>query len=261
MAVEEPLVGGRSTEGVVRIGDSVHRPSGPWSPTVQAFLRHLRTNGFTGAPEPRGFDEKGREVVTFIPGEVLATPQSPDEPLVLVPYPEKWRSEEALKAAARSIRSLHDASRGFTTQNTAWRLCDRAMRDGEIICHGDLGPWNTVYVNGLPTAFIDWDSLRPDTPLLDLASAAWHFVPLADEPETTSLGFGIIDYGERLRVFLDAYGLEERSGFVNALQAAKQRETENVRFWNLAASGAADHIGGVAHDLRWLDEHRNQLVG
>lgn len=82
---EQPLVGGRSSEGVVRIGESVHRPSGPWTETVHAFLRHIRAKGFEGAPEPLGFDESGREVLTFIRGEVLATPQNPSDPLVLVP--------------------------------------------------------------------------------------------------------------------------------------------------------------------------------
>ena len=161
---EEPLVGGRSTEGVVRIGDSVDRPSGAWTATVQAFLHHLRANGFTGAPEPRGFDERGREVLGFISGEVLTTPQSPDEPLVLAPYPAAWQSADALAAAGELIRLLHEAASGFATSHAAWRLCDRPMEEDKIICHGDLGPWNTVYVDGLPVAFIDWDSSGRSAP-------------------------------------------------------------------------------------------------
>jgi hypothetical protein len=257
--IEEPLVGGRSTLGVVRIGDSVHRPAGPWTKTVQAFLAHIRANGFPTAPEPRGFDARGREVLSFIAGDVLATPQSPNDPLVLVPYPEPWRSDEALATAGKLIRSLHEASKGFTTTSTDWRLCDRSMRGDEIICHGDLGPWNTVYVAGRPAAFIDWDSARPDTPLLDLASAAWHFVPLADHEELTELGFGSIDYRARLDVFVDAYALRDRSELVAALQQAKQRETQNVHFWGLGASEAADYIGWVADQLRWLHERLDEL--
>ncbi len=257
--VEEPLVGGRSTQGVVQIGDTVRRPAGPWTETVQAFLSYIRAHGFPEAPEPRGLDERGREVLSFIPGDVLATPQDPSDPLVLVPYPEPWRSDEALAAAGRLIRQLHEASRGFATTSTHWRLCDRSMRGDEIICHGDLGPWNTVYVEGRPAAFIDWDSARPDAPILDLASAAWHFVPLADDEELEALGYDSIDYGARLNVFMDAYDLHDRSEFVTALQLAKQRDTENVRHWGLGASDAADYIGWVADQLRWLDEHRNEL--
>lgn len=209
---EIPLVGGRSTAGVVRIGDTVHRPSGPWTPTVHRFLSHLRSRGFTGAPFPLGLDSQGREVLEYIPGETLATPQEPGGPLILVPYPETWRSDAALSAGGALIRSLHEASKGFTTENADWRLCDRAMKAGEIICHADHGPWNSVYRSGLPVALIDWDSARPDEPILDLATAAWHFVPLVDEREARALGYAGVEYGRRLRAFLDAYELENRSG-------------------------------------------------
>jgi aminoglycoside phosphotransferase (APT) family kinase protein len=50
---------------------------------------------------------------------------------------------------------------------------------GEIVSHGDLGPWNTVYRHGAPVGFIDWDAAQPVEPLADLAAAAWTFVPLA----------------------------------------------------------------------------------
>ena len=36
---------------VVRIGDRVYRPAGPWTPAVQALLRHLEGAGF---PYSRG---------------------------------------------------------------------------------------------------------------------------------------------------------------------------------------------------------------
>jgi hypothetical protein len=103
---EIPLVGGRSTAGVVRVGDTVRRPAGPWSGTVQRFLAHLKRNGFDGAPAPLGFDEQGREVLEFIRGDVLGTPQEADEPLVIVPYPDEWRSDDALVAAGRLIREV-----------------------------------------------------------------------------------------------------------------------------------------------------------
>src|SRR3954447_6262269 len=124
---EIPLVGGRSTLGVVRVGKTARRPVGPWSTTVQRFLAHITCNGFTGAPAPLGFDEQGREVLEFIPGDVLATPQRPDGPLVLVHYPEAWRSDDAVAVAGASIRALHEAARGFHTEFSGWRLCDRAM--------------------------------------------------------------------------------------------------------------------------------------
>ena len=65
---EEPLTGGNVSRAVVRVGDTVRRPAGPWTPAVHALLAHLHSAGLTGAPGPLGIDERGREVLTFIPG-------------------------------------------------------------------------------------------------------------------------------------------------------------------------------------------------
>ena len=65
---EERLEGG-NVGGAVRVGDTVRRSAGPWTPAVHALLAHLEGTGFTGAPRPLGFDEQGREVLTFLEGE------------------------------------------------------------------------------------------------------------------------------------------------------------------------------------------------
>ena len=67
--MEEILPGGNQGESV-RIGDTVHRRSGPWTPAVHALLAHLERVGFRAAPQPIGTDEQGRAVLSFIPGEV-----------------------------------------------------------------------------------------------------------------------------------------------------------------------------------------------
>ena len=46
---EIPLHGG-NVSTVVRVGDTVRRNAGPWTPSVHALLRHLEYVGFTGAP-------------------------------------------------------------------------------------------------------------------------------------------------------------------------------------------------------------------
>ncbi|MBO0835590.1 MAG: aminoglycoside phosphotransferase family protein, partial [Actinobacteria bacterium] len=65
---EELLPGGNVTRGVVRVGDTVRRPTGPWTASVQDLLLHLKSAGFQGAPEPLGFDDQGREVLRFVAG-------------------------------------------------------------------------------------------------------------------------------------------------------------------------------------------------
>ena len=49
---EVPLGRGNVSGGVVRIGDTVRRPAGPWTPAVHALLGHLHATGFPGAPRP-----------------------------------------------------------------------------------------------------------------------------------------------------------------------------------------------------------------
>ena len=57
---------------VVRIGDTVRRTPSEATPAVHDLLRHLEAKGFDGAPRALGFDEHGREVLSFIDGDGLA---------------------------------------------------------------------------------------------------------------------------------------------------------------------------------------------
>ncbi len=84
---ERRLPGGR-TFGAVRVGGEVRRPAQPWTATVQTVLRHLEDAGFDGAPRARGFDEQGRERLTFLPGQTLGETS---------PWPDWLRSDDALR--------------------------------------------------------------------------------------------------------------------------------------------------------------------
>jgi Ser/Thr protein kinase RdoA (MazF antagonist) len=126
---------------------------------VHAFLRHLENVGFDGAPRVLGIDDAGREVLTFIEGNVLAAGRGwrPGNP---TPWPSMARTEECLLATARLLRTYHDAAATFTLpEGAVWRRYNApALGAGEAVCHGDIGPHNTVYRAGLPVAFIDWVS-------------------------------------------------------------------------------------------------------
>ncbi len=102
MSEDELLTGDGVTQGIVRIGDTVRRPLRPFSLTVQAYLAHLRDAGFTGAPLPFGVDEQGREVLSYVAGDV------PRNPL-----PPETAGDEVLVALGRLIRTLHEASAGW----------------------------------------------------------------------------------------------------------------------------------------------------
>ncbi|GHJ17078.1 aminoglycoside phosphotransferase/kinase family protein [Micromonospora sp. AKA38] len=102
-AEEVPLAGGNVSAGVVRVGDTVRRQAGPWTPAVHALLDHLWSVGFRGAPRPLGIDGHGREVLAYAVGEV--------------PWPHRFDLLEPLEQLARLgrlARELHDALAKFT---------------------------------------------------------------------------------------------------------------------------------------------------
>ncbi len=216
------------TSGIVRRGDRLLRPMGPWSPAVHEYLRHLEAAGFDGSPRVLGI-EGDREVLTFIDGDVANDPQwQPGHGHRLPPYA---RTEIALRGAARLIRELHRAAAGFRPAITSYRFHPHPPEAGEIVSHGDLGPWNTVYRDGRPVAFIDWDAAQPVDPLADLAAAAWTFVPLAPADQLAEAGFDPLpDLPARLRMFLDAYGLTDRTAILPALRRCTLDEPEPLRW-------------------------------
>lgn len=87
---------------VVRIGDTVRRPVRPFTATIQRYLEHLHARGFDAAPLPLGYDDAGREILSYVPGDV------PVEPL-----PAEAICPDVLTALARLIRRLHDAAQGW----------------------------------------------------------------------------------------------------------------------------------------------------
>ena len=97
----------------------MRRPLRPFSLTVQAYLAHLRDAWFTGAPVPFGLDEQGREVLSFVPGDV---PRNPLRPEVA--------GDDVLVALARLIRALHEASAGWVPRPDAVWAGRRRTSDG-----------------------------------------------------------------------------------------------------------------------------------
>jgi aminoglycoside phosphotransferase (APT) family kinase protein len=244
------LSGGRMTRGIVRRGAELLRPAGPWSAAVHEYLRHLESAGFAGAPRVLGVEGE-REVLTFLDGDVPVDPQW--EPGRGQWLPDWARSEAALVAAARLLRQLHDAARGFRPVDTAYRFHPHPPRAGEIVSHGDLGPWNTVYRDGVPVAFIDWDAAGPVDPVVDVAAAAWEFVPLGPDEQLRQSGFDPApDVSARLRLFLDAYGLRDRRGFGGALQRCRLLAAERIKYAPVAPAEAAEALEVHARELRWL---------
>ena len=100
--IEEPLVGGDLTEGIVKVGDTVRRPRTDESPAVESLLQFLERTGFDGAPRFRGIDHSGRQVLSFVPGEVAGRP-----------WPGWVADNDRIASVARLVRRYDDAAHGF----------------------------------------------------------------------------------------------------------------------------------------------------
>ncbi|WP_144123895.1 phosphotransferase [Catellatospora sichuanensis] len=186
---EEALVG-NVTAGVVRVGDTVRRPAGPWTEGVDAFLRHLHGSGFTGAPQPLGRDEQGRQVLEYVSGEIGDATGT--------------YALTELAEIGRMQRSLHDAAVNFVPEvGTRWETPippDRA----ELVCHNDVAPWNLVHAER-GWVLIDWDGAAPSSRLWDLAYAAQSMAGMSPRRDPA-------ESAVRLRAFTDGYGLDPDRG-------------------------------------------------
>ena len=203
MSEGEPLTGGSETQGIVRIGDTVRRPLRPFSLTVQAYLAHLHEVGFTGAPLPLGVDEQGREVLSFVPGQIHRHPLPPEA-----------AGDDVLVALARLVRALHEASAGWVPPpgavwgGTPANLGRPITKRTELVSHCDYYPGNVVFRDGLPVALIDFDLARPTTRLYDVVNALWFWAPFKwGDPRDRAPALADADIPHRVAVFADAYGM------------------------------------------------------
>ena len=176
--MEVPLEGGRVTAGVVRIGETVRRPISGDRVRVHDLLIHLEQKGFEGTPRFLGIDEKNREILSFLPGEV--------------PRDLGHFTDAQLLAAAALLRQFHDATVDFPAVRA---------EGAEVICHNDWGPPNGVFRDGLPYALIDFDTIRPGMRLWDLGYSAFSWLDLGNPDYTGE------EQVRRLTLFADGYGL------------------------------------------------------
>lgn len=253
----------------VRVGQTVRRTSYSWSPAVLDLLRHLESEGFTGAPRALGFDEQGREVLTYIEGEVGRgeggfIPDQGGRFDARVPD-YVWRDEVLVHLGAL-IRAYHDAAATFPWAGHEWLFEDR--QPVETVCHNELFPQNTVFRSGVPVAFIDWDTAAPGPRAWDLGFAAWRWVPFFRDEKCRAHGLptGIAEKARRFRLLLDAYGLEPD---VDVVRAAIDRMREFLgQLQQLVAAGSEHEVEAarrgaldeLALEIAWVEENAAVLV-
>lgn len=185
-------------ERVTRADDRVHRPAGPWTPTVHQLLTHLHEQGFVAAPEPIALGD-ALETVTFVPGVAGNYPWSAD-----------IAGEAALVTSARLLRQYHDAAATYPRSVTdVWSQAERLPV--ETIVHGDFAPYNCVYDGIAAVGLIDFDTAHPGPRVWDVASAVYRFAPFTTGQVEGSTAPTLDERLERAAEFCRAYELDDRS--------------------------------------------------
>ncbi|MEM9202591.1 MAG: aminoglycoside phosphotransferase family protein [Actinomycetota bacterium] len=234
---EEPLDGGNSNLSVVRAGDTVRRAGGPWTPAVHELLEHLAERSYP-APRPLGFDDRGREVLSYVPGRCV----HPDAPDLIA-------DEAGLRRVGRLIADYHRAQEGFApSANTMWRDEGRDPTGStEVLAHNDLAPWNLV-AGPSGWVFIDWDLAAPGRRFWDLAWALHSFVGMWPDPP-----FGEANIPDRIQAFCD--GAEVGRGEIPALlDVVVERTSDHAEMLRRrAAEGDRHYVHLVddGHADRW----------
>ena len=215
----------------------VTRPASTWTPTVHAFLRHLRSQGLTCVPEPLGI-EGGVERLALIEGDAGGAGW------------QHQHSYDGLRSAARLLRTIHDASAGWQpSAGAAFRAPHVAPgSERSVWCHGDVGPWNVVWRDHEAVGLIDWDFLHQGPPLDDVAYALQWFAPTRDDDMALTWHHfpAVPDRAARIRVFLDAYG--------DGLPDFDVAETVALRMEATMALELSLANEGVEPQRTWVDE-------
>ena len=186
---KERMPEGRSGTKVWRSSRGVHRTTGPWTPTVHAFLRHLETVGFAGAPRVLGIDGDGREVLSFIDGDVLADPRGSRAirrrgPGGRSPRSASWRRP----VCSAGCTTRRDPSFRRTTPSGDSTTAPRWVATRSCVT-GTSGRTTPCTAAGRRSPSSTGTRSRPNHPLVEFGNAAWHFVPLGDDAYFEASGF------------------------------------------------------------------------
>ncbi|MGP4115143.1 phosphotransferase [Streptomyces sp. 4N509B] len=243
-STEETSLPGGFVNQVVRVGTTVRRSPTDRSPFVRRLLTHFERRGWEGAPRFLGVDERGREILGHIEGRAALTAEER----------RLARSERALRAVAGMVRTFHDLTCGTPL-----------AEGGEVVCHNDLSPRNTVYaVEGgawRPVALIDWDIATAGDRIQDVAHLCWQYLDLGPgtaDPDKAARGIALIR---------DAYGLTEPlPALVETILWWQDRCWRGIEA--AAAAGEPAMVGlwerGVVEEVRaahaWVAAHRRRLA-
>jgi hypothetical protein len=232
-SLESQLVIGRTATEVVRIENTVRRSVGPNSEFSHAVLKLLEEKGFGHAPRFLGIDEEGREILTFMEGEVHHGEMN-------------WTDDQLIKVV-QMLKDFHDATAG-----------SELTEGSEVVCHNDIAPWNTVLENDEPIAFIDFDDVSPGNRADDLAYLIWTFLELGSEVP------GSVQ-AKKIQRISDAYGFSDKRRLIDAILEqqdkilGKREELAKNAPDQEAREFSASRLDIIRSEMEWVKANRNIL--
>lgn len=230
---ELSLFGGRTASEVVRVGDTVHRSMGTHSEFSQSLLKVLEEKEFSHAPRFLGIDEKGREILTYIEGEV-------------VHGEVKW-TDTQLNKVVEIIRDFHNSTEG-----------SKLAGDKEVVCHNDIAPWNVVVKDNVPVALIDFDGAEPGNRVDDLAYFLWTFLELGNDTPPK-------EQATKIKLLCDKYGFKDGSKLVGAILEQQEKILKMRKEMAKIASNeesrkfSEDRIPIITSEMEWVKTNREIL--
>jgi hypothetical protein len=171
-----------NVSGAVKVGGTVRRPVGVWTPAVHALLTHLAPR-LQHVPRVLGFDDQGREVLDFLPGRVID-------------LETESLSDAQIASLVTWTRDFHAVVADFEHPGP-WRYFP--VKHPTLIGHNDIAPYNVCFDGDDLVGVFDWDLAGPTTPLNELAFISWNCVPLWSD-----IGAGVA--ARRLALIAHTYG-------------------------------------------------------
>lgn len=222
---------GGNVGGAVKVDDTVRRPVGPWTPAVHALLRHL-DGRVPSVPRVLGFDDTGREVLEYLPGDVVDLATAP-------------LSQARLESLVRWVRLLHTAVVGFNHPGP-WRM----WRIGQptLVGHNDLGAYNMCWRGDDLVGVFDWDLAGPSNPLMELAFVAWNGVPMWAVHQAPEQYVRIAS--RRLGLVAEAYGGIDPLDLLHAVPARIQLMVEGIPRAAAAGDEGMANLVAAGHHAR-----------